>query len=102
VTDPITSRLTTPILDWENMPPLTANTHLFLRMEYLYTKFLLHKLLTKNGCNDREAMLQAAHELLDLALLRAKKRDTVMTFRMDIEWTVRTSPIYDILLKFHC
>jgi hypothetical protein len=96
------SRLTTPILDWDNMPPLTANTHLFLRMEFLYTKFLLHKLLTKNGCNDREAMLQAAYELLELALLRAKKRDTVMTFRMDIEWTVRTSPICGTIHKFPC
>lgn len=79
--------LTYEVTDWDAIPKIQLLILLYLRLEYLYTKFLLHKLLTKHG-GDRSPMVETAHELLDLVLLRARQREVVMAHRIDIEWTV--------------
>jgi len=86
-----TPHLSYEVTNWDDIPPPKIIVLLYLRLEYLYTKFLLHKLLTKHG-GDRSPMIETAHEMLDLVLLRARKREVVMAHRIDIEWTV--SPVF--------
>jgi hypothetical protein len=78
------------VTNWDEMPYLTAIILLNLRLEFLYSKFLLHKLLTEHGGSDRAPMIHTAHEILGLVLLHVKKRTMLVAHRMDMEWTVST------------
>ncbi|KAJ5716352.1 hypothetical protein N7493_008263 [Penicillium malachiteum] len=59
-----------------------------LKLEYLYTEFLLHTLLTPfNGINC-ENLIKTAHEIVNLALLPTRKRDLLRSHRADMEWVL--------------
>jgi hypothetical protein len=47
------------------------------RLEYLYTKFLLHKLLISQNEGNRDMMIQTSHEILHLVLSLLKKNDVI-------------------------
>lgn len=49
------------------------------RLEYLYSKFLLHKLLISQNEGNRDKMIQTSHEILHLALSLLKKNDVIAT-----------------------
>ncbi|OKL60711.1 hypothetical protein UA08_03987 [Talaromyces atroroseus] len=49
------------------------------RLEYLYTKFLLHKLLISQNEGNRDKMIHTSHEILHLALSLLKKNDVIAT-----------------------
>lgn len=57
------------------------------RLGYLYTKFLLHKLLITHNEGSREKMIQTSHDILYLALSLMKKNDLIAT--PNLEWLVR-------------
>ncbi|KAJ5993976.1 hypothetical protein N7451_009700 [Penicillium sp. IBT 35674x] len=54
------------------------------RLEYLYTKFLLHKLLITHNEGNRESLIQTSHDILHLALSLMKKHDRIAT--PNLEW----------------
>lgn len=60
----------------------------FLRLEYLYTEFILHTLLASSSEINRESMLTTAHEILKSVLLPTRKRDLLHGHRADLEWAV--------------
>jgi len=49
------------------------------RLEYLYTEFLLHKLLISQNEGNRDEMIRTSHEILQLALSLLKKSDVIAT-----------------------
>ncbi|KAL7929788.1 hypothetical protein V8C35DRAFT_314797 [Trichoderma chlorosporum] len=87
---------------WESMPPfmryepslwgqVASSTILMLlsiKLEYLYSKFLLHKILVNQGSGYRHALIQISHETLALVLSAMKKRDLIGSHRIDLEWTI--------------
>ncbi|KAJ5758373.1 hypothetical protein N7520_005529 [Penicillium odoratum] len=56
------------------------------RLDYLYTKILLHKLLITHTEGNRERMIQTSHDILYLALSLMKKHDLIAT--PNLEWLV--------------
>ena len=59
-----------------------------LRLEYLYTEFLLHTLLGPFSRMNRESLIITAHEVVNLVLLPTRKRAFLYSHRADMEWTV--------------
>ena len=59
-----------------------------LRLECLYTEFLLHSLLASSSENNRERLITTAHEIVNLVLLPTRKRDLLHSHRADMEWAV--------------
>jgi len=67
----------------------TAMTLLYMRLEYLYTNFLLLKLLVnQSDDDDHNTLTQTSHEVLSLLLSVIKKRNLLMSYRSDLEWTM--------------
>lgn len=60
----------------------------FLRLEYLYTDFLLNTLLASSSEISRESMLITAQEILKAVLLPTRKRYLLHGHRADMEWAV--------------
>ncbi|KAJ5626845.1 hypothetical protein N7528_004272 [Penicillium herquei] len=59
-----------------------------LKLEYLYTEFLLHTLLAPfNGLNC-ENLIKTAHEIVKLVLLPTRRRDLLRCHRADMEWAL--------------
>ncbi|KAJ5702426.1 hypothetical protein N7488_009974 [Penicillium malachiteum] len=59
-----------------------------LKLEFLYTEFLLHTLLAPfNGLNC-ENLMKTAHEIVNLALLPTRRRDLLRSHRADMEWVL--------------
>ncbi|KAJ6090564.1 hypothetical protein N7486_009379 [Penicillium sp. IBT 16267x] len=54
------------------------------RFGYLYTKFLLHKLLITHNEGNRDKMIETSHDILHLALSLMKKPDLIAT--PNLEW----------------
>lgn len=66
----------------------------WMRTEYLYTKFLLLKLLANQSEGDHKAFIIVSHEILHTVLTQMKSRNALVTQRPDLEFTVRnTVPI---------
>ncbi|KAJ5081130.1 hypothetical protein N7456_013368 [Penicillium angulare] len=59
-----------------------------LRLEYLYTEFLLHALLADSSESSRERLITTAHEVVNLALLPTRKRELLHSHRPDMEWVL--------------
>ncbi|KAJ5246293.1 hypothetical protein N7468_001276 [Penicillium chermesinum] len=59
-----------------------------LRLEYLYTEFLLYTLLANSGGDARVNLIKVAHEVLNLVLLPTRKRDLLQSNRANMEWTL--------------
>ena len=56
-----------------------------LRLEYLYTEFILHTLLASTSEVDREALIITAQEVVNLVLLPTRKRNLLQSHRADME-----------------
>ncbi|KAJ5651252.1 uncharacterized protein N7484_004975 [Penicillium longicatenatum] len=68
----------------ESMLPSAIWVILGPRLDYLYTKFLLHKLLITHNEGNREKMIHTSHDILHLALSLMKKHDLIAT--PNLEW----------------
>ncbi|KAM0249830.1 hypothetical protein ACHAQJ_008898 [Trichoderma viride] len=73
---------------WGRMAPSTILMLLSLKLEYLYSKFLLYKMLVNQSSGYRHALIQISHETLGLVLSVMKKRDLIGSHRIDLEWTI--------------
>jgi hypothetical protein len=58
------------------------------RLEYLYTEFLLHKLLFSQNEGDRDRMIQTSHEVIQITLPLMRRNGVQDTGRFELEWTV--------------
>lgn len=76
---------------WGRIAPSTILMLLSLKLEYLYSKFLLFKMLVNQSSSHRDALIQISHETLGLVLSVMKKRDLIGSHRIDLEWTVSSS-----------
>ncbi|KAJ5936846.1 hypothetical protein N7466_003296 [Penicillium verhagenii] len=59
-----------------------------LRLEYLYTEFLLYSLLARSSKSSRQRTMITAHEIVNLVLLPTRNRDLLHSHRADMEWTL--------------
>ncbi|KAJ6007697.1 hypothetical protein N7540_011673 [Penicillium herquei] len=59
-----------------------------LKLEYLYTEFLLHTLLAPFNALNRENLITTAHEIVNLVLLPTRRRDLLRSHRADMEWAL--------------
>ncbi|KAF3055355.1 hypothetical protein CFAM422_013166 [Trichoderma lentiforme] len=73
---------------WGRTTPSTIIMLLSLKLEYLYSKFLLYKMLVNQSSSHRHALIQISHETLGLVLSVMKKRDVIGSHRIDLEWTI--------------
>ncbi|KAH8121179.1 hypothetical protein ACSS6W_009927 [Trichoderma asperelloides] len=73
---------------WGQMAPSTILMLLSLKLEYLYSQFLLYKILVNQSSGYRHALIQISHETLGLVLSVMKKRDLIGSHRIDLEWTM--------------
>ncbi|KAL6828780.1 hypothetical protein J3E69DRAFT_329690 [Trichoderma sp. SZMC 28015] len=73
---------------WGRTAPSTIIMLLSLKLEYLYSKFLLYKMLVNQSSSHRHALIQISHETLGLVLSVMKKRDVIGSHRIDLEWTI--------------
>ncbi|KAM6483736.1 hypothetical protein HDV62DRAFT_333627 [Trichoderma sp. SZMC 28011] len=73
---------------WGRIAPSTILMLLSLKLEYLYSKFLLFKMLVNQSSSHRDALIQISHETLGLVLSVMKKRDLIGSHRIDLEWTI--------------
>lgn len=67
---------------------ITAMVLQSLRLECLYTEFLLHTLLAGSSEISRERLIIIAHEIVNIVLLPTRKRDLLHSYRADMEWAV--------------
>ncbi|WPH03646.1 Hypothetical protein R9X50_00652900 [Acrodontium crateriforme] len=72
----------------------------WMQIEYLYTKFLLLKLLANQSEHDHKAFIIVSHEILQIVLSLLKSRNALMTQRPDLEFTMVTyaMPTASVLL----
>ncbi|KAJ5641720.1 hypothetical protein N7490_005720 [Penicillium lividum] len=61
---------------------------LALRLEYLYTEFLLYTLLACYCETSRERLIITAHEIVSIVLSPTRRRDLLHICRAEMEWTV--------------
>ncbi|OPB43737.1 hypothetical protein A0O28_0020550 [Trichoderma guizhouense] len=92
---------------WGRMAPSTILMLLSIKLEYLYSKFLLFKMLVNQSSSHRDALIQISHETLGLVLSVMKKRDLIGSHRIDLEWTPsvalnRSTIIQDISVLISC
>jgi len=87
---------------WESLPPHVRYTSssceamsphaipvlIMLRLEYLYTEFLLHKLIVNRDHTSRGALIQTSHQILGPVLSVFTKRPITSVSKTDLEWTV--------------
>jgi len=76
-----------PAQQWADQT-VTAMILQSLRLEYLYTEFLLHTLLASSSEISRERLILTAHEIVHIVLLPMRKRDLLHSHRADLEWAV--------------
>lgn len=62
-----------------------------LRLENLYTEFLLHKLIVNQDHTSRSALTQKSHQILSLVLSVLTQRPSGFVSKADLEWSVRKS-----------
>lgn len=61
---------------------------LMLRLEALYTDFILHKLVMSQDPSFRGRMIETSHLILSLVLSALNQRIALAQHRIDLEWTV--------------
>jgi hypothetical protein len=59
-----------------------------IRLEHVYTEFLLRALLREADERDHRQLILCAHEVLSIVLLPQRKRHLGESRRSDMEWTV--------------
>ncbi|KAJ5619234.1 hypothetical protein N7510_003218 [Penicillium lagena] len=68
------------------------------RLEYLYTKFLLYKLLISQNQGSRDKMIRTSQEILHLALSLLKKNDVIATPNLEGMMVVYAMPCASVLV----
>ncbi|KAH8701636.1 hypothetical protein BGW36DRAFT_101904 [Talaromyces proteolyticus] len=68
------------------------------RLEYLYSKFLLHKLLISQNEGNRDKMIWTSHEILHLALSLLKKNDVIATPNLEGTMVFYAMPCASVLI----
>lgn len=76
---------------------------LMLRLEALYTDFILHKLATNQDPSSRNMLTETSHLILSLVLSALNQRIALAQHRIDLEWTVSRHPRAEVfrLVVFH-
>ena len=62
---------------------------LLIHLDYLYSHFLLQRVLMKHSQSDISVLLNTARELLSTVLTLASQRDRLWLYQSDIAWNVR-------------
>lgn len=73
---------------WARQSSQDAMMLLMLRLEALYTDFLLHKLVMGQDPSFRGMLIETSHLILSLVLSALNQRIALAQHRIDLEWTV--------------
>ena len=73
---------------WAQHSPQDAMLLLMLRLEALYTDFILHKLVMTQDASNRNMLIETSHLILSLVLSALNQRIALAQHRIDLEWTV--------------
>lgn len=74
---------------WATTSQKTAMMLIMLRLECLYTDFILHKLLVNQDHSHRSTLIKTSHTILSLVLSALNQRISLSRYRIDLEWSVR-------------
>lgn len=69
----------------------TVSMLMCTKLEFLYTEFLLYKLLLNHN---RAKLIEKSHEIVRIVLTAMKKGNNLVEEYLDVEWTVS-------LLSYH-
>ena len=61
---------------------------LMVRLEALYTEFILHKLVVDQDHSSRSMLIETSHLILSLLLSALNQRLVLAEHRIDLEWSV--------------
>lgn len=61
---------------------------LMVRLEALYTEFILHKLVVDQDHSSRSMLIETSHLILSLLLSALSQRLMLAQHRIDLEWSV--------------
>ena len=61
---------------------------LMVRLEALYTEFILHKLVVDQDHSSRSMLIETSHLILSLLLSALNQRLVLVEHRIDLEWSV--------------
>jgi len=61
---------------------------LMVRLEALYTEFILHKLVVDQDHSSRSMLIETSHLILSLLLSALSQRLVLAQHRIDLEWSV--------------
>lgn len=61
---------------------------LMVRLEALYTEFILHKLVVDQDHSSRSMLIETSHLILSLLLSALSQRLVLAQYRIDLEWSV--------------
>lgn len=88
---------------WAQHSSQDAMLLLMLRLEALYTDFILHKLATNQDPSSRKMLIETSHLILSLVLSALNQRIALAQHRIDLEWTVSRHPRAEVfrLVVFH-
>lgn len=64
---------------------------LMVRLEALYTEFILHKLVMNQDHSSRSMLIETSHLILSLVLSSLSQRIALAGYRIDLEWSVSRS-----------
>lgn len=73
---------------WSRHSSQDAMMLLMLRLEALYTDFILHKLVMNQDSSNRNMLIETSHLILSLVLSALNQRIALAQHRIDLEWTV--------------
>lgn len=83
---------------WARHSTQDAMMLLMLRLEVLYTDFILQKLVMTQDPSSRNMLIETSHLVLSLVLSALNQRIALAQHRIDLEWTVSIlscqSPFY--------
>jgi hypothetical protein len=82
---------------WSRHSTNNAMMLIMIRLEALYTEFILHKLVMNQDHSSRKMLIEISHVILSLVLSALSRRLNLAQYRMDLEWSVSRPPCHDYL-----
>lgn len=73
---------------WSQHSTNVAIMLLMVRLEALYTEFILHKLVVDQDHSSRSMLIETSHLILSLLLSALSQRLVLAQYRIDLEWSV--------------
>jgi hypothetical protein len=73
---------------WSRHSTNNAMMLLMVRLEALYTEFILHKLVVDQDHSSRSMLIETSHLILSLLLSALSQRLMLAQHRIDLEWSV--------------